>query len=77
MTIDERIEAMAQTMELLVRAQAKSDEKHAWVVDTLVRLEGNILDHDIQIGKLTATVDKLALTVDRYIRAQGDGQGSN
>ncbi len=99
--LDERLEAIAGSLELVARAQHESEKRHAWVVDTLVRLEGSILDHDTQIGKLTQTVaahdaqigklteavtthdakmrelndslDRLARTVERYIRARGNG----
>lgn len=76
MTIDERLEklterheALTQTVELLAAMQRENDKRHVWVVDTLVRLEGNTLDNELQIGKLTATVDRLAQTVHRYIAA--------
>ena len=80
MNIDERLEklterheALTQTVELLAAAQRETDKRHAWVLDTLVRIEGNTLDNELQINKLTATVDRLAQTVDRYIAARGNG----
>jgi chromosome segregation ATPase len=69
----ERHEALTQSVELITKAQLESEKRHAWVVDTLLRLEGSILDHDAQIGKLTESVKSLAQTVDRYIKARTNG----
>ena len=84
MNIDERLEklterheALIQTVELLAAAQRETDKRHAGVVDTLVRIEGNTLDNELQINKLTATVDRLAETVDRYIAARGNGNSGH
>ena len=89
--LDDHLEAIAESLELGVRVQHESEKRHAWVVGTLVRLEGSILDHDAQIGKLTEAVathnakirdvnnplDRLARTVERYISARGnDANGS-
>ena len=68
--LTERHEALAQSAELIVKAQLEHEKRHAWVVDTLVRIEGNILDNELQLRELK---EQVAATVDRYIRARGNG----
>ena len=77
MNIDERLEALTETVELLAAMQRENDKRHAWVVDTLVRIEGNVLDNELQFSKLTSTVDRLAQTVDRSIAARGHGNSGH
>lgn len=80
MTTDERLEklverheALTESVELIAKMQLEGEKRHTWVVDTLVRLEGSILEHDSQIGKLTQSVNSLAQTVERYIKSRHNG----
>ncbi|HXJ95314.1 MAG TPA: hypothetical protein VMT20_20935 [Terriglobia bacterium] len=84
MTIDERLEKLAERHEALTAnvelMQREFEKRHAWVLDTLVRIEGQRLENELQISKLTArvdsvaqTVDRLAATVERYIAGRGNG----
>jgi len=59
MTIDERLEALTQSVELLASMHKENEKRTAAVMDTMNRM-GRILEaHDLSIDDLDSRVDKL------------------
>jgi hypothetical protein len=52
MTIDERLEALTQTVELIAHAQIKNDERMGQLMETMTRLGNIIIAHEERIERL-------------------------
>jgi hypothetical protein len=52
MTIDERLEALTQTVELIAHAQIKNDERMGQLMETMTRLGNIIIAHEERLEKL-------------------------
>ena len=80
MTIDERIEALTHSLELISAQQEEDRKAIHWNRDGLLRVEAGLYDLETKLGRLTDKVERIADlqlrlegTVDRFIRAQGNG----
>jgi len=52
MTIDERLEALTQTVELIAHAQIKNDERMGQLMEMMTRLGNIVIAHEERIDRL-------------------------
>jgi hypothetical protein len=52
MTIDERLEALTQTVELIAHAQIKNDERMGQLMEMMTRLGNIVIGHEERIDRL-------------------------
>ncbi|HXJ94659.1 MAG TPA: hypothetical protein VMT20_17565 [Terriglobia bacterium] len=73
MTIDERLEKLTERHEAMARQfelwQIENQKRQAWVTDTLVRIEGNVLDNTTQIARNTAPIARNTAAIARNAEA--------